>query len=202
MQWKYNTILKTGPGHAIWLRLAMWALSVDMSAGSFVECTKWDRRRRRLLLISWGFGTTTKKKRGIKEEKNSVTELNWNLWPECNARQMCWGCRGDVFWMSRSDLRYRRRKQAEKRTSTKGVGWRGKRYRPESIEVEIIQKETTFFFFPGNNTLPQETPSFHSCGHLYYTVDPLNITLYFYPFSSASVALFYRPTILRVSKVC
>lgn len=49
-----------------------------------------------------------------------------------------------------------------------------------------------------------KTPSSIPCGGLYYTVDPLNISyIVFYPFlfSTSSVALFYSPTVLRVSKV-
>lgn len=61
-----------------------------------------------------------------------------------------------------------------------------------------MKKEEIPFLEKQNFT---KTPSSIPCGGLYYTVDPLNISL-FSILSSASVALLYGPTILRVSKVC
>lgn len=127
MQWKHNMTLTTPPGYCSHVASKRY----DMSADSHVECTKLGRRR----LNSWGFENNDPKEKRKSWKKNfnklnSVTELNCNLWPECYARQMyimCWGCRGDVFWMFRSDLRYRRRKYAREKNFHRG--WQMKRYK-------------------------------------------------------------------------
>lgn len=130
MQWKHNMTLTTPPGYCSHVASKRY----DMSAGSHVECTKLGRRRR-LLISRFRKQRPKRKMKKLKEKKNfnklnSVTELNCNLWPECYARQMyimCWGCRGDVFWMFRSDLRYRRRKYAREKNFHRG--WQMERYK-------------------------------------------------------------------------
>lgn len=188
MQWKHNTIL-TILSLYIYLIVCVCTECIkqyDMSVGSYLEKVYktdhmfWSSRasKRRLKTL----------KKTINQHDNSITKLNCNLWPERTQgnvlyvlRLSRWCVLNVQEWYMRYSMKSGNAEKeisSRKRTDVKLRGvWIDGEIQGTGQKVKDWKWVKNKFLFWKNNQFTK-TPSSIRCGGLYYTVDPLNISLY------------------------